>query len=404
MRLKNRLTTKMFFITAIFLVAGCNPTIILNQPHVETLSTNEIIETVPAEITEAPQVSEPVPTGWSVEVVVEGLEVPWSIIFTSPERMLVSERKGAIRVIRNGFLESQPAYVFEDITSQDEAGLMGLALDPAYEANQYIYACYATTEGSNPINRIVRLRDAGDLLTLDAILLDDIPSARFHAGCRIRFGPDRKLYITSGDALDGQDAQEIDSLAGKILRMNSDGTVPVDNPFPGSLVYSYGHRNPQGIDWHPVTGKLFATEHGPSGFDGPPGGDEINLIQAGGNYGWPLVSHDRTLEGTLPPLIQFTPAEAPGSGMFYSSDRLPMFTGSFFFGALRGEGLVRVVFETSDPIRAQTVEKIVADVGRVRDVVEGLDGLLYFSTSNRDGRGNPQAGDDRILRLVPIYE
>ena len=393
-------------LSAAFLIvlASCSPALPALPPAVTTESAQVPAEPAPAVETDAPLASEPAPTGWDVEVVAEGLEVPWSIIFTSPDRMLVSERKGTIRVIQDGILESQPAYVFEDITSQDEAGLMGLALDPAYDANGWFYACYATRDGSTPVNRVVRLRDEGEALALDAILLDGIPSARFHAGCRIRFGPDGKLYLTSGDALDGPAAQDLGSLAGKILRMNPDGSVPEDNPFPGSLVYSYGHRNPQGLDWHPQTGMLYATEHGPSGFDGAPGGDEINLITAGGNYGWPLVSHDRTLEGTLPPLIQFTPAEAPGSGMFYTAGQLPMFTGSYFFGALRGEGLVQVVFDAADPSRVLAVEKVVTDVGRVRDVAQGPDGLLYFSTSNRDGRGRPQAGDDRIYRLVPVFD
>ena len=190
---------------------------------------------------------------------------------------------------------------------------------------------------------------------------------------------------------------------GKILRINPDGSIPEDNPFRGSPVWSYGHRNPQGIDWQPDSGKLYSTEHGPSGFDGPGGGDEINLIEAGGNYGWPLVSHDETREGTFAPLIQFTPAEAPASLSFYASNVLPMFTGSLFFGALRGEGLVRVVLSDSDPNEIITVEKIISDIGRVRDVVQGPDGLIYFSTSNRDGRGRAREGDDHIYRIVPVF-
>ena len=149
---------------------------------------------------------------------------------------------------------------------------------------------------------------------------------------------------------------------------------------------------------------LYSTEHGPSGFDGPEGGDEINLIYPGANYGWPLVSHDEMLEGTKTPLIQFTPAVAPASAMFYQSDLLPMFTGNLFFGALRGEGLVQVVLSAEDPGVVEIVEWIVSDVGRVREVVQGPDGMIYFSTSNRDGRGTLREGDDKIYRLVPVYE
>jgi glucose/arabinose dehydrogenase len=226
----------------------------------------------------------------------------------------------------------------------------------------------------------------------------------YHAGCRLGFGPDGKLYITTGDARQPSLAQDLNSLAGKILRINKDGSIPADNPFPGSPVYSYGHRNSQGIAWQPGTGRLYVTEHGPSGSDGPEGGDEINLIQAGANYGWPLVSHDATLEGTESPLIQFTPAVAPSGAAFYGSNVLPMFTGRLFFGALRGEGLVMVDISAQDPKVIESVQWIVSNVGRVRDVAVGPDGLIYFTTSNQDGRGTYRSGGDKVYRLVPVYQ
>jgi glucose/arabinose dehydrogenase len=179
-------------------------------------------------------------------------------------------------------------------------------------------------------------------MTLDGIVIDAIPSASNHAGCRLAFAPDGTLFVTAGDALQSQNAQDVSSLAGKnyvSIRMAVFRRI-ILSPIPP--VYSLGHRNPQGLDWDPDTGLLYATEHGPSGFDGAPGGDEINLIQAGGNYGWPLVSHEETLEGTIPPLITFTPAEAPAAAIFYSGGVFPQYAGDFFFGALRGEGLVRV--------------------------------------------------------------
>ena len=329
--------------------------------------------------------------------------IPWSIVFTSPDRMLVSERTGTVREIVNGKLNPDPLFTFKDVAVKSEAGLMGMAIDPQYENNHYLYACYAFLKGNGNDNRVVRLLDNGTSLSLDEVILDTLPSAIEHAGCRIRFGPDGKLYITNGDALKPSTAQDVNTLSGKILRVNPDGSIPADNPFPGSPVWSYGHRNPQGIDWQPGSGLMYSTEHGPSGFDGPPGGDEINLIQAGGNYGWPLVSHDQTLAGMIAPLIQFTPAEAPASLSFYNSDVLPMFKGSMFFGALVGEGVVKVVISGTNPREIASVEKIINNVGRVRDVVQGPDGFIYFSTSNRDGRGTVHAGDDYIYRIVPVY-
>ncbi len=342
------------------------------------------------------------PVAWEIEVVAENLYVPWSVVFISTDHMLVSERSGAIREIIEGNLIAEPLYQFNDIAAEGEAGLMGLAVDPDFSSNRFLYACYTYQNENVLSNRVVRLKmDALGELILGRILLDDIPSARNHAGCRLLFAPDGTLFITTGDAMQPESAQDLNSLAGKVLRINSDGTIPADNPFTGSPVYSYGHRNPQGLAWDASTGLLYETEHGPSGFDGPPGGDEINVIQAGANYGWPLVSHERTLEGIISPLIVFTPAEAPASAMIYSGRMFPQFAGNLFFGALRGEGLVRVMISGSESLNLSRVEKIIQNVGRVRDVVEGPDGYIYFTTSNRDGRGEVKRGDDKVYRLIP---
>lgn len=393
--MKNKMS---IFIVMLFVFTACSSTIppALNTQPIEVSPTAVPVE---AKIS----ATQPAATGWKVESVAEGLTVPWSIAFTSSERMLVTERGGMIREIVNGELNPDPIMVFEDVAAKGEAGLMSLAVDPQYESNHYLYACYAYSGNSSAANQVVRLVDNGNSVSIDTVILDTLPSANNHAGCRIRFGLDGKLYVTNGDALQPSSAQDLNSLAGKILRINSDGSIPEDNPFRGSPVWSYGHRNPQGIDWQPENGLMYSTEHGPSGFDGPQGGDEINLIQAGGNYGWPLVSHDEKREGTIAPVIQFTPAEAPASLSFYSSDVLPMFTGRLFFGALRGEGLVSVRLSDTDPTEIVSVEKIISDIGRVRDVVQGPDGFIYFSTSNRDGRGRAREGDDHIYRVVPVY-
>jgi len=332
-----------------------------------------------------------------------GLYVPWSIVFTSKSRMLVSERNGNIREIKDGSLTQKPLIELKETVEVGESGLMGLSIHPNYSFNKYVYACLTYVVDGKMVNKIERFVDKGDNLARDKIILDGIPSARFHAGCRIGFGPDEKLYVTVGDASVREEAQNLNSLAGKILRINDDGSIPSDNPF-GTLIWSYGHRNPQGIAWQPESGILFSTEHGPSGSDGPGGGDEINIIKKGFNYGWPIVSHEKSRDGLEKPKLIFTPAEAPSGASFYGGDVFPQFKNNFFFTALRGEGLFRVILGEDNPEEIIGYEKIKeVNFGRIRDVLEGPDGLIYFVTSNRDGRGKPREGDDKIYRFEPIW-
>lgn len=334
------------------------------------------------------------------EIFVNNLEVPWSIVFTSGERVLVNERPGRLRQIINGKLENNPVKVFNDVKSGSEEGLMGLTLHPKYSENKYIYISYAYEKNDDIWVKVVRFRDNGYSLDDEKVIFDDIPAARFHAGCRIKFGPDSKLYITTGDAGDREYAQDLNKIHGKILRLNDDGTIPADNPFSNSPVWSYGHRNPQGIDWFPGTDILWSTEHGPSGFDGPGGGDEVNVIVKGGNYGWPVVSHNESREGMISPVLVFTPAEAPASGMFYSSGKIDKFKNCFLFGCLRGNGIISVKVDPNDKTKVISYEKIAQDFGRIREITEGPDGSIYFSTSNRDGRGKVRDGDDKIYRII----
>ena len=339
-----------------------------------------------------------------VETVVGGLEVPWSIVFAPDGRMIFTERPGRLRVFENGKLRAEPLATISDVDPTGESGLMGLTLHPQFAANHLLYLSYAYSQNGKLV-RVVRFRETGSALVDRKVIIENIPAAQYHAGCRLRFGPDGKLYVTTGDATERDLAQKLDSLAGKTLRLNDDGTVPPDNPFVAQQgvrpeIWTYGHRNSQGLDWQSGTNLLFQTEHGPSGFDGPGGGDEVNIVERGKNYGWPLIHHTQAREGLESPLLEYTPAVAPASGTFYRGSLFPQFRGNFFFGCLRGQALMRVVL---DGRRVVSQERLLnQQYGRIRDVAEGPDGALYFSASNRDGRGSPAKDDDRIMRLVPV--
>ena len=341
-------------------------------------------------------------TNFKIEKVAGGLEVPWSIVWAPDGRMIFTERPGRVRVIEKGTLNPKPLFVVPDVEESGESGLMSVALHPQFSSNHFIYLSYAYSTGGVKV-RVVRYREAPEGFVDRKVIIEDLPAAQFHAGCRIRFGPDGKLYVTTGDATQRALAQKLDSLAGKTLRLIDDGPVPQDNPFVGQQntrpeIWSLGHRNAQGMDWQPGSNLMFQTEHGPSGFDGPGGGDEVNIVEKGKNYGWPTIHHTQSAAGLESPLLEYTPACAPASGAFYRGSIFPQFKGNFFFGCLRGERLIRV---TLDGRRVVNQEDLIKNYGRIRDVAEGPDGYLYFSTSNRDGRGKPANDDDRILRLVP---
>jgi glucose/arabinose dehydrogenase len=338
-----------------------------------------------------------------VETVVGGLAVPWSIVWSPDGRMIFTERVGRVRVVEEGRLRPQPLLTVSDVESTGESGLMSVALHPRFATNHWLYLSYAY-KGEGQRVRVVRYREAAEGLVERTVIIENIPAAQFHAGCRIRFGPDEKLYITTGDATERALAQRLDSLAGKTLRLNDDGTVPSDNPFVGQSnarteIWSFGHRNAQGLDWQPGSNLLFQTEHGPSGFDGPGGGDEVNIVERGKNYGWPEIHHKQTRPGLESPLLEYTPACAPASGAFYRGTVFPQFRGNLFFGCLRGEHIVRVVLEGRRVVSQENL--LDKKYGRLRDIAEGPDGFIYFSTSNRDGRGTPANDDDRIMRLAP---
>ena len=320
-----------------------------------------------------------------VEVVVQDLGIPWDIAFL-PNEILITQRGG--NLLR--FSEGEKSVIAQlPLEARGEGGLLGIALHPEFVDTQYLYL-YVTyrSAGGTTENRVERYRYAEGVLSEQTTILSDIPGALFHNGGRLAFGPDEKLYITTGDAQKPALAQDRASLAGKILRVNDDGSVPADNPFPGSPVYSYGHRNPQGIAWDEEE-VLWSTEHGRSGFSS--GFDEINRIVPGGNYGWPESQGDESAEGTIAP-VRHSGAQvtwAPASAVFVN--------GHLFFGGLRGETLYEAVFEGESIVEIQ--EHYKGAFGRIRTVLLGPDNMLYLTTSNRDGRGIARPGDDAVVRI-----
>ena len=319
--------------------------------------------------------------------------------------MIFTERPGRVRVFQNGKLQSQPLFVVPDVEPGGESGLMSVALHPQFASNRLLYLSYAYNSDGEQV-RVVRYRETPNGLTDRKVIIENIPAAQFHAGCRLRFGPDGKLYITTGDATDRNLAQQLNSIAGKILRLNDDGTIPSDNPFVGRSdarpeILAYGSRNAQGIDFQPGTNLLFETEHGPSGFDGPGGGDEVNIIDRGKNYGWPAIHHRQTQrrDGSA-----FARVHA---GMRARQRHvLSRLTASavqreiFSSAACAATRIIRVVLDGRRVVSEENL--LEGKYGRIRDIAEGPDGFIYFSTSNRDGRGKPASDDDRIMRLVPV--
>lgn len=337
--------------------------------------------------------------GVRVEIVADNLTIPWSIDWLPDETILFTERSGDLRIIQHGILLEEPLLSLD--VGGVEGGMLGITVDPKYSENNFIYLYYTYNELLSTSNKLVRYQLSNGILVEDKILLDKIPGGPFHDGGRIQFGPDGKLYITTGEAGQPNLSQDVDSLGGKILRINSDGTIPDDNPWGNSPVYSMGHRNPQGIDWD-ESGNLFATEHGPSGWRGV-AHDEVNRIVAGANYGWPHIIGDEEKENLQNPILHSgEDTWAPSGSEFYQGDKIPQWTGKYFIATLRGNHLHMIEFDLQNNLVASHQKLFQNEFGRLRDVQTGPDGFLYILTSNQDGRGSPKINDDKILRIVPI--
>jgi len=332
---------------------------------------------------------------FEVEVVAENLFVPWAIDISNEGKLYFTERSGAVRIIEDGKLLPQPLIRFSaPFVSQGEGGLMGIALDPNYSQNHYIYVMHSYAEGNQVHNRVVRLIENNNKASIDRVLIDKIPGGRIHNGGRIKIGPDGKLYITTGDAGNSALAQNITSTAGKILRIELDGSIPEDNPNVNSPVYSLGHRNPQGLAWN-SRNILYASEHGQTAHD------EINIIQPGANYGWPLVQGNEDSKEVIvqKPLIHSEEETWAPSGIAFV-DQGP-WQGKLLVATLRGEQLLTISLNGKGT-KVNSVDSWLKNrYGRLREIIQGKDGAIYLTTSNRDGRGNPNIGDDRIIRIIP---
>jgi glucose/arabinose dehydrogenase len=322
--------------------------------------------------------------GPRVRTLVTGLVAPWEIAFLPDRRALVTERPGRVRLLgRDGKLRARPVGRV-NVFALGEGGLLGCAVDPSFSRNRFVYLYFTTRAGM----RVVRYRFTRNRLRKSRTLVRGIEAGAIHDSGRIHFGPDRKLYISTGDAGQSALAQNRRSLNGKFLRM-----TPRQYRGRGGRpeIVSRGHRNPQGFDWQPRTRRLIATEHGPDG------DDEVNRIRKGRNYGWPLVRGPRHGRFTAP-LVVYRNTIAPSGATFVS---LPgsSWTGDYLIGALAGRQIRRLSFRRGRVVRNQAL--FLGRFGRIRTVVEGPDGALYVLTSNRDGRGSPRRGDDRVLRIVP---
>ncbi len=343
---------------------------------------------------------------FSFETIKSGLDTPWDINWGPDGSIWFTERRGMVFRLHPATGKVSPVGRI-DVTEVSESGLMGMVFHPDFTTNPYVYLVYSYEENDELLNRLVRMRYNGSALVSEQILLDGIPGAGNHNGSRLVVGPDRMLYMTTGDAQDKSLAQERTSLAGKVLRLTLNGEVPADNPF-GTAVYSYGHRNPQGIVFHPSNRALYITEHGPAD------NDEVNRIVKGGNYGWPKVrgfcdgdawgekefcSKHKIIE----PMAAWTPTVAPSGADIYSGDLIPGWRGSLLFTTLRGQALFRLQFSPDGNRVVRQEVHFKGKFGRLRDVLVGPQGELYLATSNQDGRGSPTPQDDRILRLRPRF-
>ncbi len=374
---------KLIFFTVFLLVFGVLALTYFRQPQNKP-QTGVSIQEITQKEQGKPQESKE--NRKAVEVVAQNLKIPWELVTlpASPAggpngEMLITERPGTLLMLKGG-----QRIPISGVKPIGEGGLLGMALHPKFDQNRFLYLYLTSQTGADTTNEVDRYVLEGSTLKDRKVIISGIRGAANHDGGRIAFGPDAYLYITVGDAQNENSSQDTNSLNGKILRLKDDGSIPADNPF-GNAVYSYGHRNPQGLAWDDE-GRLWATEHGRSG--ALSGLDELNIIEKGKNYGWPEIQGNETKEGMVTPVINSgsTTTWAPSGALYYK--------GNIFFTGLRGQALYQYDTKTNT-LKAHFTKEF----GRLRTVVLGPDDYFYVLTNNTDGRGNPKQGDDKLLKI-----
>jgi len=358
----------------------------------------------------------PTATGWRMTTVVGGLEHPWSVAWLPSGEALITERPGRLRVLRAGGLQAEPVGGLPDVRVGGQGGLMDVTLHPRFAENRLVYFTFGAGTPEANSTRLARGRLSEDAAHLtDVTLLHAVAPlkpGRQHFGSRLLWLPDGTLLFAVGDGgnpptkIDGQlareQAQRLDSQLGKVLRLRDDGSEPEDNPFVGQAgadprIWTYGHRNIQGLARDPASGRIWATEHGSRG------GDELNLLVPGSNYGWPrvtysieytygVISRHTSLPGMVDPLVVWTPAQAPSGLLYYTGGRFPQWRGDLFSGALKGKEVRRIDLDEEGRVVGQ---ESLAIGSRVRDVRQGPDGFIYVLTDEKNGS---------LLRLEPAME
>lgn len=339
---------------------------------------------------------------FSVVTVVDGLDHPWGVAFLPDKRILVTERPGRLRLVEKGRLHPQPIYGLPKITAEGQGGLLDVVLHPDYRKNRWIYFSFSAENEDGLGTEVARARLQEMKLTdLEIIFrVEKKSEGGHHFGSRLVFDNNGYLYITAGERGDRPRAQDINDHAGSVIRLHDDGRVPEDNPFVGKAnakpeIFSYGHRNPQGMALHPVTGEVWLHEHGPQG------GDEINITRPGKNFGWPVITYgvnygwgSKIGEGTHKagmeqPIYYWDPSIAPSGMAFYQGEKFPQWKGNLFVGSLKFKLLVCLELDGNNVVKEERL--IAGEYGRIRDV-RSNDGYLYLVTDEDDGR---------LLRIEP---